>query len=184
MLGLLNPGPPTHPFLNIHNEIGKECVLNLFLQSIICWTHLKLIIKTYVSVEQTLRAGSRGAAQNETGMVPALSNWLLFGTDGRAGHFFVRVKICHCSSLHPVATWRYFLPTLYQKLIHCMCWAMWEVAELKLQFLIHFLSSKFPNIDCFLNHSNLYLLIDHYLLHKYLLCCPLLARSLLPEIQI
>lgn len=114
-VGSINPIPSIHHYLNIYNEIGKERVLNLFVQSIFA--------------EQILCADSRGITWNEIGMVPALSNWWIFGTEGKAGHFSVRMRICHRCFLHSVATWKYFLSILYKNLVQCMYWAMREGDE-------------------------------------------------------
>lgn len=63
-------------------------------------------------------------------------------------------RIAHCGHLEV------FLPTVYKKAEQVICWAIWEGAELKLQFQIH---------------SNMYLLIDHYLPSRPLFCCNLWA---------
>lgn len=91
-------------------------------------------------------------------MVPALSSWLIFGLEGRAVTFLCGpsfATVVHCTWWPLGGT---FCP-LYAS-GQCVYWVMWADAELKRQFLFHFLCSKFPNPDGFLTHASLSVLIS------------------------
>lgn len=91
-------------------------------------------------------------------MVPALSSWLIFGPEGRAVTFLcgpIFVTVAHCTWCPLGGT---FCPRHASG--QCVYWAMWADAELKRQFLIHFLCSKFPNPNGFLTHASLSVLIS------------------------